>query len=159
MDRGEERLAKQPVAPRTRLWQRPLPLQRQDSNRNDFIDNEFITKLKGLPNILPEGLEWLDYRPEMCSAIAEFYHHNFILGTGNVFYITSNTITSLCLLKLEVKLRRDVLNFISRADLETLSLLPSLKLTEKRGFWLLLLLMMPFQESRPSNLKTTSSEE
>ncbi|KAL5269397.1 hypothetical protein ACHWQZ_G003028 [Mnemiopsis leidyi] len=70
MQQGEDRLTKQPVAPRTRLWQRPLPLQRQDSNRNDFIDKEFISRLKGLPNILPEGLEWLDYRPEMCPAIA-----------------------------------------------------------------------------------------
>ena len=82
VQQGEDRLTKQPVAPRTRLWQRPLPLQRQDSNRNDFIDKEFITRLKGLPNILPEGLEWLDYRPEMCPAIAGFYHKNFIHGSG-----------------------------------------------------------------------------
>ena len=31
-------MTEQPISPRTRLWQRPLPLQRQDSNRNDFID-------------------------------------------------------------------------------------------------------------------------
>ena len=88
MAQEDDRLVKQPVTPRTRLWQRPLPLQRQDSNRNDFIDKEFITRLKGLPNILPEGLEWLDYRPEMCSAIAVFYHETFIHGTGNVVNIT-----------------------------------------------------------------------
>lgn len=68
--------------PKTRLWQRPLPLQRQDSNKNDFIDREFITRLQTLPNELPAELQWQDFEPRMCKDIARFYHENFMLGCG-----------------------------------------------------------------------------
>ena len=70
---------------KVRLWERPLPLQRQDSNKNDFIDKFFINKLKKLENPLPQGLEWIDYDSSddsMANAIASFYHTNFILGAG-----------------------------------------------------------------------------
>ena len=66
-----------------KLWQRSIPYQREASNKNGFIDKDFINRLKSLPNTLPDGLEWLDFRTDLCLVIATFYHTNFLHGTGS----------------------------------------------------------------------------
>lgn len=63
--------------------QTPIPYQREKSDKNDFIDREFVNRLRNLPNTLPDGLEWLDFRTEMSTTITAFYHTYFLHGTGN----------------------------------------------------------------------------